>query len=219
MNNMFDLEQSIVDWRQQMLAAGIKTPVPLEELENHLREEIERQMESGLDEQNAFTVALRKIGSADPLQQEFKKISSGDKLQRQKRVEGIISIVIFGCCALFMSGALLLKQGLTFDERLSGFAAVATLLASQFVIWRILPRFVPVIASKAVRSAIGIVGGAAGAVCALVFAYFVMPRCNFSEGQLIVAILWAFVPVYVLPATAIKVIDKSEGQPTVATSS
>jgi len=37
---MFDLEQAIIAWRQQMLAAGIKSPVPLEELENHLRDEI-----------------------------------------------------------------------------------------------------------------------------------------------------------------------------------
>lgn len=36
--NMFDLEQSIAEWRRQMLAAGIKTPVPLEDLEIHLRE-------------------------------------------------------------------------------------------------------------------------------------------------------------------------------------
>ena len=34
---MFDLEKSITRWREQMLAAGIKTPSPLEELENHLR--------------------------------------------------------------------------------------------------------------------------------------------------------------------------------------
>jgi hypothetical protein len=46
---MFNLEQSIIEWRKQMLAAGIKTPVPLDELEIHLREEIERQMASGLD--------------------------------------------------------------------------------------------------------------------------------------------------------------------------
>ena len=32
---MFDLEQAIADWRRQMLAAGIKTPVPLEELKSH----------------------------------------------------------------------------------------------------------------------------------------------------------------------------------------
>jgi len=37
---MFSLEKSISEWRRQMLAAGIKTPVPLEELEIHLREEI-----------------------------------------------------------------------------------------------------------------------------------------------------------------------------------
>jgi hypothetical protein len=29
---MFKLEQSIMEWRRQMLAAGIKAPVPLEEL-------------------------------------------------------------------------------------------------------------------------------------------------------------------------------------------
>ena len=41
---MFDLEKSIAEWRKQMLSAGIKTPVPLEELEIHLREEIEQQI-------------------------------------------------------------------------------------------------------------------------------------------------------------------------------
>jgi hypothetical protein len=39
---MFDLEQSIATWRRQMLDAGIKAPVPLEELESHLRDDIEQ---------------------------------------------------------------------------------------------------------------------------------------------------------------------------------
>ena len=56
-----------------MLAAGVKTPVPLEELESHLREEIERQMESGLDEQKAFEIAVRTIGQANTLKSEFGK--------------------------------------------------------------------------------------------------------------------------------------------------
>jgi hypothetical protein len=71
---MFDLEQSIADWRTQMLAAGIKTPVPLEELEIHLREEIERKMKSGLNEQRAFEISVQQIGQAQPLKMEFKKI-------------------------------------------------------------------------------------------------------------------------------------------------
>ena len=73
---MFDLEKQIVEWRKQMLAAGIKSPVPLEELEIHLREEIERQIKSGQNEQQAFEIAVQIIGNANMLKNEFKKIGA-----------------------------------------------------------------------------------------------------------------------------------------------
>jgi hypothetical protein len=71
---MFDLEKSIADWRQQLLAAGIKTPAPLDELEIHLREEIERQIKSGFNGQEAVEIAVQQIGPAKPLKMEFKKV-------------------------------------------------------------------------------------------------------------------------------------------------
>jgi hypothetical protein len=70
---MFDLEQSITDWRKQMLAAGIGTPVPLEELESHLRDDVEQQMQSGLNAQQAFENSIQRIGQAQKLKSEFKK--------------------------------------------------------------------------------------------------------------------------------------------------
>lgn len=70
---MFDLEQKISEWREQMLAAGIKSPVPLDELEIHLREEIERQMKAGANEQKAFEISVQQIGAPQPLKSEFKK--------------------------------------------------------------------------------------------------------------------------------------------------
>ena len=70
---MFNLEQSIADWRQQMLAAGIKTPVPLEELEIHLREEIERQLQAGAGPAEAFQIAIQRIGVGTTLKVEFDK--------------------------------------------------------------------------------------------------------------------------------------------------
>jgi hypothetical protein len=73
---MSNLDQTITEWRRQMLAAGIKTPVPLEELEIHLREEIERQMKSGLSEAEAFEAAVQQIGQGQMLQNEFKKVSA-----------------------------------------------------------------------------------------------------------------------------------------------
>jgi hypothetical protein len=79
---MFDLERTISEWRRQMLAAGIKTPVPLEELEIHLREEIERHTKSALNEAEAFQAAVEKIGQAQMLQKEFKKVEKGHKIIR-----------------------------------------------------------------------------------------------------------------------------------------
>jgi hypothetical protein len=80
-HNMFNLEQSIAEWRRQMLAAGIKWPVPLEELESHLREEIERQMKSGMGEQQAFEIAALQIGEAVGIKSEFGKIDA-DRVSR-----------------------------------------------------------------------------------------------------------------------------------------
>jgi|HubBroStandDraft_6_1064221.scaffolds.fasta_scaffold241681_2 hypothetical protein len=70
---MPDLEQQISAWRAQMLAAGVKSPVPLDELESHLRDEIERQIQSGASAQLAFENSVRLLGSTGPLKREFKK--------------------------------------------------------------------------------------------------------------------------------------------------
>jgi len=78
-NNMFELNQAIADWRRQMLAAGIKSPVPLEELENHLREDVERQIHGGTDAEEAFQHAARRIGQGDGLRREFEKVESAKR--------------------------------------------------------------------------------------------------------------------------------------------
>src|SRR5271157_121500 len=70
---MFNLEQAIAEWRRQMLSAGIKSPVPLEELEIHLREDVEQGMRSGLAAPAAFETAVQRMGQADRLKAEFKK--------------------------------------------------------------------------------------------------------------------------------------------------
>lgn len=92
---MFNIEQAIAAWRRQMVAAGIKAPVPLEELESHLREEIEEQLRSGISEQLAFETAVERIGYANQLKSEFKKTSC-DKEERGWKLlrMGLIGIII-----------------------------------------------------------------------------------------------------------------------------
>lgn len=81
---MFNLEHSIAEWRQQMLADGIKTPVPLQELESHLREEIEGQLQLGVNEQQAFETGRQRIGYARELNKEFKKTCGANYDSRQQ---------------------------------------------------------------------------------------------------------------------------------------
>ncbi|HTB85623.1 MAG TPA: hypothetical protein VK742_18390 [Candidatus Sulfotelmatobacter sp.] len=96
---MFDLEKSIVAWRKQMLAAGIQSPVPMEELEVHLREEISRAVEAGANPQAAFAIAAACIGSPDRLKIEFKKdvgiagmIGAGP-VERTNRLIGLLWLI------------------------------------------------------------------------------------------------------------------------------
>jgi len=70
---MFDLDSIITEWRRQMTDAGITSPEALDELESHLRDEIERQLGTGADQARAFEVAVREIGRPTALAQEFKK--------------------------------------------------------------------------------------------------------------------------------------------------
>jgi hypothetical protein len=207
---MFELEQSIAEWRRQMLAAGIKSPVPLDELELHLRDDIERQMKSGRSKAEAFEISVGGIGPAGPLRAEFEKDGHLGKA-RQRKWAGIVFAAILGLYFLAVA-CVLFKNNLTFDERLSGFASVATMLVSAFIAWKIAPRFFPVLANYAVQSAIGIIGSISGMGWFLAFACLILPRVDFTQAQLLVMTLWAIVPVMLLPTISFLVIDKSERQ-------
>lgn len=69
---MFNHEAAIAEWRQQMRAAGIHSPA-LEELESHLREELERQLQTQNNEAWAFAAAVAAVGRPSELKQEFRK--------------------------------------------------------------------------------------------------------------------------------------------------
>ena len=96
---MFNLDIAITEWRQQMLAAGIKSPVTLEELESHLREDVEHQLRSGVSPQQAFEIAIRKIGRPNVLKSEFRK----NERTLMKRV-----IILLGILAIFVGPAIIL---------------------------------------------------------------------------------------------------------------
>jgi hypothetical protein len=74
---MFNLDQAILEWRQQMATGCIKAPDVLEELESHLRDDVEQQVRSGVGQRSAFDAAVQRVGERQTLRKEFRKVSTG----------------------------------------------------------------------------------------------------------------------------------------------
>src|SRR5260221_12319241 len=70
---MFNLDQAIADWRRHLAASGIKSRAVLDELESHLRDEVENQMRTGVNGERAFEMAVQSIGQPAALRREFAK--------------------------------------------------------------------------------------------------------------------------------------------------
>jgi len=207
---MFNLEQAIAEWRQQMLAAGIQTPVPLEELENHLREEVEQQTAMGLTPPAAFPIAVERVGQGNLLGAEFKKAGGVDRA-RLCQAANYFCALLLGVYVLVSLFAMS-RNNLSRDEWWLGLAAQGSLLGLIYFVWTAGPRFFPLVRSGRVQSAFGLLGGISGAVWLMAFARLVLPRFDFNTGQLVVAVLWAMVPTILLPLTAFRMLDKSESQ-------
>jgi len=69
---MFDLKKEVANWRRQMAAGEINSE-SLQELEAHLRDDIEHSVRAGLGESQAFEEAVRRLGGAPALRSEFAK--------------------------------------------------------------------------------------------------------------------------------------------------
>jgi len=94
---MFNLDQAIAEWRQRMAAAGIKSVEVLDELESHLREDIERRTRAGADAAQVFGIAAAQVGPPQSLKTEFAKVQNKERKYMKRGLiitAGIIGIMV-----------------------------------------------------------------------------------------------------------------------------
>ena len=200
---MFDLEQSIANWRRQMHSAGIKTPVPLEELETHLREDFAEQKKSGLSEPMAFAASVLRIGQADALNAEFMKCSA--KARRDQLLTRLVlgySFLAYGAIKL-MGIRAFLKTEMSPAWRLTGWADIAlfALIVVSLLSWRWSRRAFPVIPSQRIRRAVGVGFGLLGAAGVVTLSNCILPNSEFPQGGGLVVVLWFFTLMLALAVT------------------
>src|SRR5687767_15273336 len=71
---MHNLEQLIAEWRKTMMTAPNVGRETLDELENHLRENLAQLVRSGMTEAEAFQKAIAQLGTALTIASEFQKL-------------------------------------------------------------------------------------------------------------------------------------------------
>ena len=193
---MFDLDKAVAAWRNNLRAAGMKNRTLLNELESHLRDEVERQLKSGSDVRGAFESAVRQLGQPAELKSEFNKLGEARIVWLHKFMR-VCSL----CCA-FVYSALgtnwLQRTEMTSGLRALGFLAIGS--TALFVLG--IPfyhRFLPAISNPIRRVSIVIGLVLAGVVPLSGFMNFILPHLNLTEGQFGVTLLWMMMPGVSLP--------------------
>jgi len=174
---MFDLDTAIGKWRRQL---GGSADV-LDELEGHLRDDIDQQVKSGSNLEEVFQIAVQRFGSATCVQEEFKKNTRmnppKDKVTRIVGALGFGSFAVLSTVALFSN-----VISATTNERLLGLGAIATSGFLLFVgqhIWRIMPA----IADKKTRYSVAIACAAFYALITASLFHYVLPRLDFDGAD------------------------------------
>ena len=76
-----------------MQAAGVRNASTLDELENHLREEVERQRTLGAPVEKAFATATELIGQPGELRSEFAKAAAGGSSRLRRFKTALLNFV------------------------------------------------------------------------------------------------------------------------------
>ena len=81
------LDAQLTQWREYLARHAVLTPSDIDELDSHLRDQIDDLRQSGLSSDEAFLVAVKRLGSVDAISREFAREHS-DRLWKQLVLSG-----------------------------------------------------------------------------------------------------------------------------------
>ncbi len=125
---MSDVGKQIEQWRVALRTSEALGTSDLDELESHLREEMERLQPLGLSEDEAFLVGCHRLGAPAALEREFAKINPRGWLL-QRFCWGVMSVLLYftAVTCAGMASSLSLRLGYRVGLRQIDLALVVSL--------------------------------------------------------------------------------------------
>ncbi|HUR44453.1 MAG TPA: permease prefix domain 1-containing protein [Candidatus Saccharimonadales bacterium] len=133
---MFNLESAILEWRLKMNAGGLKTAEVLDELESHLRDDVEAQLRSGRAEAEAFQLATQRMGQPGLLGSEFNKVE-GPAIRRVKNA----FLTLAGIPNQYLSNDMKLPSS-NLEPSWATYLKASGFLAPALILWTLAALFV-----------------------------------------------------------------------------
>lgn len=105
--SMFELENAIQEWKNQLLQRQTMNLEDIDELEGHLREEVDHLILTGLSEEEAFLVACHRIGDNSRVAREYAKVNTREIWQNRVfwMLFGLFLFLFISSATTFLSGA------------------------------------------------------------------------------------------------------------------
>ena len=100
----FDLNTAIQRWRDHLGQSPHFRPENLEELETHLRDSVAAFGSAALSEEEAFLVAIRRLGGSLALEPEFAKVN-GQAVWMNRLLWMLVGILLWGAVVSFSRAA------------------------------------------------------------------------------------------------------------------
>jgi hypothetical protein len=137
---MFNLNEQIGKWRENLAQSHMLGTADIDELESHLREEIQSLKQLKLSDEEALLISAHRLGNTSNLSNEYAKINRG-RILRQKTSWMIIGVLIYmmviyctrGICEGCVQFAI--KRGMSSYGGLGLIGLAARILASTMIIF------------------------------------------------------------------------------------
>jgi len=123
------LEEHIREWRTYVSRQKAVKPIDVEELEDQLRTQVEALGEAGLDDDEAFLVAVKRMGDLDSISREFAREyserlwkqlvvlpESGDSFLEMKR-DAVVAIALAVAAAIAIKLPMLFNMDFNLDSQ------------------------------------------------------------------------------------------------------
>ena len=140
---MFDLNNSVLNWKNSLKSRDSFTTENIDELESHLNEQISDLNLAGLNDEEAFWVAQKRIGTIQSLDSEFTKINNLNVLKKKIywMLTGIAGVLLYvftvtSAYYVFVSLCMVLNfDPVSFILINSSFNQIVILSVSTLILW------------------------------------------------------------------------------------